>query len=90
MDQERFFKLIAKKVASGKFFVYDMHCQKIIATLFKTGDLRDQYFTLHLCINDKRDKINGVNAVYFVQPTAENIDLIIKDFKAGLYMITFI
>lgn len=41
--------------------------------------------TLHLLISDRRDPITGVPAVYFVQPTEENVRYIIKDLSDGLY-----
>ena len=41
--------------------------------------------TLHLNINSDRQQVGDVAAIYFVQPTRENIARIGKDCAAGLY-----
>ena len=46
--------------------------------------------TLHLQIGDRREPIKGVPAVYYVEPTEENIRRIVKDCSSPLYEINYI
>ena len=57
-----------------KIIIYDDYCQDMLSTLFKIGNLRAKNITLHLNLKSKREKINGVNTIYFVQPLTENVD----------------
>lgn len=53
---------------------YDDYCQNIILPLVNTKKLRDNGITLHLSISKSRDRVEDVTAVYFVEPTKENIE----------------
>lgn len=69
-----------------KILIYDDQCQESLSTIFKVGDLRNQNVTVYFNINDpKREKLQGIDVVYFITPTQQNIDLIISDFKKDLY-----
>ena len=57
----------------------------MISTIFKKGNLFDLNITLFKLINDRREKLPGVNIIYLILPTQENINIIIKDFKEDLY-----
>ena len=46
--------------------------------------------TLHLQIMDKREPIKGVPAVYYVEPTEENVRRIVRDCSAPIYEINYI
>ena len=46
--------------------------------------------TLHLQIMDKREPIKGVPAVYYVEPTEENVRRIVKDCASPIYEINYI
>jgi len=48
-------------------------------------DLRENNVTLYFHIKDIREQLHGVTAIYLVQPTLENIDLITNDFQEDLY-----
>eukprot|EP00003_Mantamonas_plastica_P022827 TRINITY_DN3953_c0_g1_i8.p1 TRINITY_DN3953_c0_g1~~TRINITY_DN3953_c0_g1_i8.p1 ORF type:complete len:468 (-),score=99.42 TRINITY_DN3953_c0_g1_i8:4-1407(-) len=61
-----------------KVLVYDEHCRDIIFPLFSVNDLRKFGVTLNLHINTKRQPVADVPAIYFVEPTEENIDRICK------------
>jgi len=41
--------------------------------------------TLHLNLHSQRDKIHGVNTIYYIQPTKANIDRLVEDFAKDLY-----
>lgn len=61
-----------------------------ITPLFHNSDLRKNGVTLHLQINDKREPIKGVPAVYYVEPTEENIRRIVKDCSIPIYEINYV
>ncbi len=57
----------------------DQVCRDILTPLLKVGDLRALGITLLLDIKDEnRQQIPDAPAVYFVLPTEENIQLIVK------------
>lgn len=68
-----------------KILVFDNFCQESLSTIFKVGNLRDENITLHLNLHAQRDKIHGVNTIYYIQPTEENINKLIEDFDRDLY-----
>lgn len=70
---------------SYKVLVLDRFTKDIIAPLLRLNDLRKHGVTLHLMIENERQPIPDVPAVYFVQPTQSNIDRIVADATAGLY-----
>ncbi|KAG2374974.1 hypothetical protein C9374_010348 [Naegleria lovaniensis] len=78
-------QLTERKVQQWKVLVMDKHCFEIIAPLFKVGDLRAMGVTLVLPIEEKRQPIPDAPAIYFVQPTQSNIDLICEDCENELY-----
>lgn len=53
--------------------------------MYRVGDLRELCITLHLNINQKREKLHGVTVIYFVEPTNENVLKIVDDFSRELY-----
>jgi len=68
-----------------KVLVYDKFCQEVVAPLLKVGGLRNHGVTLHLNINSERLPVADVPAVYFVEPTTQNIKKIGEDLSKGLY-----
>ena len=68
-----------------KVLIYDAYCRDIISPLLKVGDLRKQGITLHLLLDSDREAITDVPAIYFVQPTAQNVRRIGKDCGDSLY-----
>lgn len=73
-----------------KILVFDTFCQESLGTIFKVGNLRDENITLHLNLHSQRDKIHGVNTIYYMQPTEENIIKLIEDFDKDLYDAVYI
>ncbi len=61
-----------------KVFIYDKLGQDLISPLLKVNELREQGITLHLPLVKDKFPITDVPAIYFVQPTLENIQLIVK------------
>ena len=68
-----------------KILVFDKFGQESLSTIFKVGNLRDENITLHLNLHSQRDKIHGVNTIYYIQPTEENIEKLVEDFDRDLY-----
>ena len=62
----------------------------VIAPLLKVNELRQHGITLTLLLESEREQIPDVPAVYFVQPTARNVQKISQDLGKTLYeVITF-
>lgn len=68
-----------------KVLIMDRHCFEIITPLVKVHELRRHGVTLHLLLENDRQPIGDVPAVYFVSPTAENVKRIAGDLVSGLY-----
>mmetsp|Transcript_42072 Transcript_42072/g.75876 ORF Transcript_42072/g.75876 Transcript_42072/m.75876 type:complete len:706 (-) Transcript_42072:64-2181(-) len=68
-----------------KILIYDKHTRAIISPLLSVSQLRSQGVTLHLLLNSDREPIPDVPAVYFVQPTQENLSAIARDCSRHLY-----
>jgi hypothetical protein len=68
-----------------KVLIMDRHCFEIITPLVKVHELRRHGVTLHLLLENDRQPIGDVPAVYFVSPTAENVKRIAGDLSSGLY-----
>jgi hypothetical protein len=59
-----------------KLLVFDRLGQDIISPLLKVGDLREKGVTVHMPIHSDRQPIQDAPAIYFVEPTAANINRI--------------
>ena len=68
-----------------RILIYDTQCRSIISPLFSVPALRSLGITLHMMLASSREPIPDVPAIYFVQPTLENVDLIAKDCANDLY-----
>eukprot|EP00898_Chlorokybus_atmophyticus_P004670 jgi/Chlat1/5203/Chrsp33S05044 len=68
-----------------KVLVLDKYCRDVISPLLKVNDLRKHGITLHLLIDAERQPIADVPAIYFVQPTEQNVRKILADASRGLY-----
>ncbi|XP_037799503.1 sec1 family domain-containing protein 1-like [Penaeus monodon] len=65
--------------------IYDKHGQDIISPLLSVKDLREMGITLHMLLHSERGEVPDVPAIYFCQPTEENLIRIGQDFSDGLY-----
>lgn len=68
-----------------KVLVYDKFCMEAIAPLLRIGGLRSYAVTLHLNITNERHPVCDVPAVYFLEPTEDNIKMVKSDLAKGLY-----
>ncbi|KAL4397934.1 hypothetical protein AHAS_Ahas01G0241500 [Arachis hypogaea] len=68
-----------------KILIYDRFCQNILSPLIHVKDLRKHGVTLYFLIDKDRNPVHDVPAVYFVQPTPNNINRILSDAYRSLY-----
>lgn len=68
-----------------KVVIFDTVNREINSSLFKMKDLRENNITLYFHIKDDREQLHGVTAIYLVEPTPDNINLIYNDFEDDLY-----
>lgn len=73
-----------------KVLILDRFCKDMVAPLMRVSELRSQGVTLHLLLDSNRQPITDVPAVYFVQPTQDNVEKIIQDAAANLYDLMYI
>lgn len=71
-------KSLSTRKVKWKVLICDTYCNNLIAPLLKVGDLRAFGVTLTLNIKETRLPITDAPALYFVEPTKENIDIICK------------
>ena len=70
--------------------MFDNLAQDIISSVLRVNDLRSKGVTIHLNINSARYPIPDVPALYLVEPTAANIQLICSDLARGLYSPAYV
>lgn len=68
-----------------KVVIFDNFNREINSSLFKMKDLRENNVTLYFHLKEAREQLHGVTAIYLVQPTLDNINLIVADFEDDLY-----
>lgn len=68
-----------------KILVLDQTASKIISPVMKLSDLRDEGVTLYPQLHSPRQPVEDVPAIYFVEPTGENVDRILADLQTELY-----
>ncbi|KAL2312011.1 Protein sly1 [Schizosaccharomyces pombe] len=73
-----------------KVLIFDKAGSETISSVLRISDLRKHGVTVHMNITSFRQPIADVPAIYFVQPTQENIELIIEDLSKGLYESAYV
>jgi hypothetical protein len=68
-----------------KVLIMDTQANKVIAPIIHLTDLHMHNIVLHLPLKSKREVLRSVTILYLIDPTDENIKLIIQDCKQGLY-----
>lgn len=68
-----------------KILILDQKTQEILAPLIRVNELRELYITCHFLINNKRQPIRDVSAIYFIDATKENVKSVINDVQSDLY-----
>ena len=78
--------LASKKEESiGKVLVLDSKSQAVVSSVLRFNDLLRCGITVHTVINSRRLPLPDVPVIYFVEPTVENIRVIIDDLAADKY-----
>ncbi|CAL9732761.1 protein Sly1p [Monosporozyma unispora] len=68
-----------------KVLVLDKKSTEIISSILRVNDLLKAGITVHTLIQQDRAPLPDVPAVYFVSPTKENVEFIVKDLKDDKY-----
>ncbi|KAI9321083.1 Sec1-like protein [Dichotomocladium elegans] len=68
-----------------KVLIFDKFGQDIISSIMRVNDLRENGVTVHMLLSQERSSLPDVPAVYFVEPTSENVKRICDDMSRGLY-----
>ena len=68
-----------------KVLIYDQFCSDVLSPLLTVSELRRLGITLHLPITARRDAVRDTPAIYFIQPTEANVELVLRDLHAQLY-----
>ncbi|KAI3644018.1 hypothetical protein MP228_010182 [Amoeboaphelidium protococcarum] len=71
-----------------KVLIYDRKGQDVIAPLLRLSKLRELCITLHLLIDSPdraAESVEDAPAIYFIEPTRENIKLLARDLSLKLY-----
>ncbi|KAK9829342.1 hypothetical protein WJX72_005270 [[Myrmecia] bisecta] len=68
-----------------KVLILDRFTKDVMAPLLRVNELRRHGITLHLMIENERQPIPDVPAVYLIKGTAENIQRLVADAGQGLY-----
>ena len=63
----------------------DRFCFDVVTPLVRVNELRRHGVTLHLLLENDRQPIADVPAVYFVQPSSANVKRISTDLGGALY-----
>merc|ERR1711865_1018051 len=84
------FNKLAEESSGGidekwKVLIYDQFCRDVISPLLRVGDLRKQGVTLHLEIENNREEVGDVAAIYFVKPDEATVQRIAADVGRRLY-----
>lgn len=76
-------EMIVGVQGSYKIVLVDQPGARILNAAFRMHEMMDQGITLVESITNQRQPTPTFPAIYFVAPTQQNIDLIIKDFEAS-------
>jgi len=68
-----------------KVLILDKKSTDIVSSVLRVNDLLEYGITMHAMINQRRTQLADVNAIYFIEPTIENIKTLIEDLKNDKY-----
>jgi hypothetical protein len=68
-----------------KVLVFDELGRDVISSVLRVSDLRSIGITMHMNISSARYPIPDVPVIYFLEPTAANLQAITSDLEKGLY-----
>ncbi|KAL1936430.1 hypothetical protein VTP01DRAFT_564 [Rhizomucor pusillus] len=78
-------KAVASNNQLWKVLIFDKFGQDIISSIMRVNDLRENGVTVHMLLSQDRSALPDVPAIYFVEPTSENIKKICEDLNRNLY-----
>lgn len=73
-----------------KVLLFDKSGRDIISSILRVSDLRSAGITIHLSVNSTRHSIPDVPAIYFIEPTPQNLQILVDDLTKGLYAPVYI
>ncbi|KAH7148431.1 Sec1-like protein [Dactylonectria macrodidyma] len=73
-----------------KILVFDDLGRDVISSVMRVSDLRAMGVTMHMHLAAARYPIPDVPVIYFLEPTAENLQHITNDLQKGLYSPAYI
>ncbi|SCV04730.1 LAMI_0H18624g1_1 [Lachancea mirantina] len=73
-----------------KVLILDSKSTAIISSVMRVNDLLKSGVTIHSLIHQKRSPLPDVPAVYFLEPTPTNLDLIVQDLTEDKYSEIYI
>lgn len=68
-----------------KVLILDVKSRSILSSVLRVNDLLRCGITIHPLINSKKSSLPDVPVIYFIEPTIENILIIIEDLNNNLY-----
>ncbi|KAF9414857.1 Vesicle trafficking between the ER and Golgi [Podila epigama] len=71
--------------AEWKVLIFDNFGRDVISSVLRVNDLRENGVTVHMPLKNDRQPIPDVPAIYFIEPTSENIRRISEDLSNHLY-----
>ncbi|KAL7719343.1 Sec1 family protein [Entamoeba marina] len=74
-----------EKETFWKVIIFDQFCSDLLSLQLRIGEIRKYGVTLMLQIDASRQSIDDVPAIYFIQPTKENIEKVLKDINKQMY-----
>ncbi|ORZ21153.1 Sec1-like protein [Absidia repens] len=84
MDQYSDAKVLQDN-AVWKVLVFDKFGQDVVSSIMRVNDLRENGITVHMLLNQDRSPLPDVPAIYFLEPTTENIKKVCEDLNRSLY-----
>ncbi|UZJ51483.1 hypothetical protein CBS101457_000803 [Exobasidium rhododendri] len=73
-----------------KVLILDKVSQEILATSMRVQDLRDQGVTLHMQLHSDRPPLPDVPAIYFIEPTSDNLRRVADDLVKSVYETVYL
>jgi X-X-X-Leu-X-X-Gly heptad repeat protein len=68
-----------------KVLILDNKSTSIVSSVLRVNDLLEFGITMHSLINQRRAQLEDIPVIYFVEPTPENVSIIINDLENDQY-----
>ncbi|KAI5955013.1 SLY1 [Candida jiufengensis] len=73
-----------------KVLILDEKSRQVLSSVLRVNDLLRCGITVHSLINSKRSNLPDVPAIYFIEPTITNINIILQDIESDKYEYYYI